>query len=87
MASLESSGCDWHTLDLAGNGADQASVVNLLQAVLELLSLSADSKISIALQCLVIGGNAGGENVEDMVHKIQQIRPTLDIARDKFRKG
>jgi hypothetical protein len=86
-ASLESSFCDWHTLDLAGNGADQASVVNFLQAVLELLSLSVDSKNCIALQCLVIGGNEGGENVEDMVHKIQHIRPTLDIARDKFRKG
>ena len=80
-----------HTLDLAGNGADQASVVVLLQAVLDLLLLATkdggddSGVVAFPLQCLVIGGNQGGEDVEEMVQKIQQIRPKMDIGRDKFK--
>lgn len=69
-------------LDLAGNGADQAAVAALLRALLE--SLRNDS--SLSLKCLIVGGNQGGEDVEDVIRQIHDLRPNLDIARDKIKK-
>jgi Leucine-rich repeat (LRR) protein len=73
------------TLDLAGNNAGQASVVELLNAVLEALerTVTKSGKSTLALKCLVIGGNQGGFDVEATVKQIHSIRPELDIARDK----
>ena len=65
-------------LDVAGNGADQASVVLLLRSVLRQLG---DDKCS--LTSLVVGGNAGGDDVEAVMREIQAVRPKLDVARDK----
>jgi hypothetical protein len=73
------------TLDLAGNNAGQASVVELLKAVLNALerTVTKSGKSTLALKCLVIGGNKGGFDVEATVKQIHLIRPDLDIARDK----
>lgn len=68
------------SLDLAGNHADQASSVDLLDA------LSQNKNSAPNLKTLVIGGNEGGDNVEKMVDLLQKSRPELDVARDK-RKG
>jgi Leucine Rich repeat len=70
-------------LDVAGNGADQAAVVTLLQALLECLTRDSSS---VTLNCLVIGGNQGGKDVENMVRQILAIRPDMDIARDKIKR-
>jgi Leucine Rich repeat len=74
-----------HTLDLAGNNAGQASVVELLKAVLQALerTVTKSGKSTLALKCIVIGGNQGGFDVEATVKQIHLIRPELDIARDK----
>lgn len=74
-----------HTLDLAGNNAGQASVVELLKAVLQALerTVTKSGKSTLSLKCLVIGGNQGGFDVEATVKQIHLIRPDLDIARDK----
>lgn len=66
------------TLDLAGNKADEDAVVALLTAVLE-----RETRGPSHLKCLVIGGNAAGTKIEELVQQIKQIRPDLDIARDK----
>lgn len=70
------------SLDLAGNNADIDSVVSLLTGVHKRESEAGPSR----LRSLVIGGNASGTEVEEMVAKIQQVRPDLDIARDKSNK-
>jgi hypothetical protein len=68
-------------LDLGGNGADEASVVALLSA---LAAVQGDGDVSKSiLKVLVVGGNEGGEELERMVAKVQQVHPGLDIARDK----
>ena len=72
------------TLDLAGNDADQAAVVELLESLL-LVFEKKDEKWE-KLQTLVIGGNRTGDQVEETVNRIRQIRPLLDIARDKPRR-
>lgn len=78
-------------LDLSGNGADEASLVHLLRGLL-LLEQGIDSSTtttdessssSSKLQTLIVGGNQGGDSVEEMVCQILKIRPGLDIARDK----
>ena len=69
-------------LDLGGNQADQASVVILLSALLEQESNS-ESGQDNTLKLLVVGGNEGGDAVEQIAAKIQQVYPALDIARDK----
>jgi hypothetical protein len=66
-------------LDLGGNGADEASVVVLLNALIK----ESDVANKNVLQLLVVGGNQGGDAVEQMVAKVQRIHPGLDIARDK----
>jgi hypothetical protein len=69
-------------LDLAGNNADINSVVSLLKAILKRESSEGHSR----LRSLVIGGNASGTEVEEIVERIRQIRPEMDIARDKSDK-
>jgi Leucine Rich repeat len=66
-------------LDLSGNGANEAAVVNLLRGLLEQVNAESTFK----LQTLIVGGNAGGDNVEELVGQILKVRPGLDIARDK----
>jgi Leucine Rich repeat len=73
-----------HTLDLSGNGADEASVVTLLQAVLDVAQH--DNELVSLPQCIIIGGNETGERVESLVRQIQQVRPSMDIARDKIKR-
>jgi hypothetical protein len=75
-----------HTLDLSGNGADEASVAALLQAVLDVAQQNHDDEVVLLPQCLIVGGNETGERVESLVRQIQQIRPTMDIARDKIKR-
>lgn len=69
-------------LDLGGNNADQASVVVLLNALLD----GGDENFSNNLKVLVVGGNESGEAVEQMVAKVRRVHPGLDIARDKKAK-
>jgi hypothetical protein len=69
------------SLDLAGNRADEASVVALLSAL-----LITDVKFESKLRTLIIGGNQGGSDVEAMAKRVQQVRPEIDIARDKIKK-
>jgi hypothetical protein len=38
------------------------------------------------LKTLVVGGNQGGTDLEDLCAQIRKVRPDLDIARDKIRK-
>ena len=75
-----------HTLDLAGNGAGQGSVVVLLKAVLSAVEQTTSKSrktARIPLKCLIIGGNQGGFDVEAVVKQIHALRPDIDIARDK----
>lgn len=67
-------------LDLGGNGADQASVVVLLNALLE---TSPNTTFSNRLSTLVVGGNESGSAVEQIVVKVKEVHPSLEIARDK----
>ena len=69
------------SLDLAGNRADEASVVALLGAL-----LVQEAGFESVLQTLVVGGNQGGEEVEAMAKKIQELWPSIDIARDKIKR-
>jgi len=69
-----------HTLDLAGNHASEAAVVKLLSSLLE------TGDFESKLKTLVVGGNAGGQALENMIHSIKMVRPELDIARDRIRK-
>jgi hypothetical protein len=71
-------------LDLAGNGADQAAVVRLLQVLVD--DTDPDTLILPLLKTLVVGGNQGGTDLEDLCAQIRKVRPDLDIARDKIRK-
>ena len=66
-------------LDLGGNGADQASVVVLLNALVE--NSVVDFKND--LKTLVVGGNESGDAVEQIVCKVKVVHPRLEIARDK----
>lgn len=70
------------TLDMAGNDANQDSVVALLEAVFEMVSTVPQPVI--LLESLVIGGNEGGALVEDVVRRIHSLQPNIDIARDKI---
>jgi Ran GTPase-activating protein (RanGAP) involved in mRNA processing and transport len=65
-------------LDLGGNDASEASVVELLTA------LTQDGQgFASKLRLLEIGGNQGGHNVEEAVKKLKQAYPELDVARDR----
>ena len=70
-AALSMASSQLQTLDVAGNGADAAAVVALIQA--------ADATNS--LTCLVVGANAGGRAVEEAVQAV--VRADLAVARDK----
>ena len=35
------------------------------------------------LRVLEIGGNSGGDAVEEAIKRVKQVHPELDIARDK----
>jgi len=65
-------------LDLGGNGANQASVVVLLGALVE-EGLSEENRLKV----LVVGGNEGGDAIEQICARIRDEDATLDIARDK----
>jgi hypothetical protein len=69
------------SLDLAGNRADEASVVALLSAL-----IIPDTSFESKLRTLIVGGNKGGSDVEAMVKRIKEVRPEIDIARDKIAK-
>jgi Leucine Rich repeat len=72
-------------LDLGGNQANQAAVVVLLSALIEKEPQNSEegSATENRLKLLVVGGNEGGDAVEQIVARIEQVYPTLDIARDK----
>jgi len=78
-ATLQGGHSSIQYLDLGGNGADQESVVTLLGALLQ----SAGDDKKNQLKVLVVGGNETGEDVEQMVTKVREVHPSLDIARDK----
>jgi hypothetical protein len=69
------------SLDLAGNRADEASVVALLSAL-----IIPDTSFESKLRTLIVGGNKGGSDVEAMVKRVKEVRPEIDIARDKIAK-
>mmetsp|Transcript_17730 Transcript_17730/g.36712 ORF Transcript_17730/g.36712 Transcript_17730/m.36712 type:complete len:444 (-) Transcript_17730:2727-4058(-) len=69
------------TLDLAANEAPEEAVVDLLRG---LLTVAEDDKST--LSTIVVGGNKGGENLEQMVANIKKVRPNVDIARDRIKK-
>jgi Leucine-rich repeat (LRR) protein len=75
-STLRSSDSQFRCLDVAGNGADELSVLQFLS------SLCTDGNHS-KLQTLVVGGNANSDSVEEMIRSIQKLRPHLDIARDR----
>jgi hypothetical protein len=58
------------TLDVAGNGADATAVANLIAAA------------APYVDCLVVGGNAGGPAVEEAIRVAKSSYPQLDVARD-----
>ena len=68
-------------LDLGGNGANQASVVALLSALLQ-----SPEAVQNVLKVIVVGANESGDAVEQIVKQIKQVHPALDIARDKKSK-
>jgi len=72
-------------LDLGGNGANQASVVALLSALLETNPDDEEKQMITknALKVIVVGANESGDAVEQIVKQIKEVHPTLDIARDK----
>jgi len=78
------------TLDLAGNRADQASVVELLDSLMAEAGGDQEDNSVVSfeskLRTLVIGGNETGDLVESAVLRVMQIQPNLDIPRDKVRK-
>jgi Ran GTPase-activating protein (RanGAP) involved in mRNA processing and transport len=69
------------SLDLAGNRADEASVVVLLSAL-----IIPDTSFESKLRTLIVGGNKGGPDVEAMIKRVKEVRPEIDIARDKIAK-
>jgi len=69
-------------LDLGGNDASESAVVKLLTAIAD--TKGNDDFVS-TLRVLEIGGNSGGNAVEDAVAKLKQVHPELDVARDKPR--
>ena len=68
-------------LDLGGNGANQASVVALLSALLE-----NSEAVQNTLKVIVVGANESGDAVEQIAKQIKEVHPALDIARDKKSK-
>jgi hypothetical protein len=69
------------SLDLAGNNADNESVIDLLKAFLK---HEAKAPHPSRLKSLVVGGNGNGsEALEEIVQQIKEIRPDVDIARDR----
>ena len=70
------------TLDLAANAATEEAVVTLLQG----LAVVGPDGDKSSLKTIVVGGNMGGTNVEQVVKQILQVRPKLDIARDKVKE-
>ena len=69
-------------LDLGGNDACEASVVELLTALI------LDGKGCISkLRLLEIGGNQGGHGVEEVIKKLKKVHPDLDVARDRPRQS
>jgi len=70
------------SLDLAGNVANEEAVVELLQGL-----LITETGFNSALETLVVGGNQGGQSLERLLQQIKEIRPGLDIARDRIRKA
>lgn len=69
------------SLDLGGNRADEAAVVALLSAL-----IIPDTSFESKLRTLIVGGNKGGSDVEAMVKRVKEVRPEIDIARDKIAK-
>ena len=69
------------SLDLAGNGANQEAVVELLQGL-----LVTEAGFDSVLETVVVGGNQGGPSLEGLIQQLKEIRPGLDIARDRVRK-
>lgn len=68
-------------LDLGGNDASEAAVVKLLTAIAD----TQQEQFVSTLQVLEIGGNSGGNAVEDAIAKLKQVHPELDVARDRPR--
>jgi len=65
-------------LDLGGNKADADSMKELLRSLLDVEQTS--------LKVLIIGANETSMEVEHLIEKVNEIHPTLDIARDKPRE-
>jgi hypothetical protein len=65
-------------LDLGGNRANESAVVAILNAIM--VKHEPDDNV---LNTLEIGGNDVGELVESTLEKLKEIRPELDIARDR----
>lgn len=70
-----------HSLDVAGNGANQDAVVTLLRGL-----LVADAGFESVLESVVVGGNQGGPALEELIQEIKRVRPSIDIARDRVAK-
>jgi hypothetical protein len=56
-------------------------VVALLSAL-----IIPDDSFESKLRTLIVGGNKGGSDVEAMVKRVKEVRPEIDIARDKIAK-
>lgn len=65
-------------LDLGGNRASESAVVAILNAIM--VKHEPDDNV---LNTLEIGGNDAGELVKSALEKLKEIRPELDIARDR----
>jgi hypothetical protein len=62
---------------LGGNDASEEAVVRLLNSIADAADF--ESKLRV----LEIGGNSGGDAVEEAIKRVKQVHPGLDIARDK----
>lgn len=65
-------------LDLGGNRAEESAVATLLGTIM--IMNEPDDNV---LRALELGGNEVGEVVEEILKELNEIRPDLDVARDR----
>jgi len=65
-------------LDVGGNRAGESAVATFLRAVM--VKHQPDNS---RLRTLEIGGNAAGTEVEAIISELREIRPELDVAKDR----
>jgi len=65
-------------LDLGGNRAKESAVAALLGAI-----MIGNERDDSVLRTLELGGNKVGDIVEELLKELNEVRPELDVARDR----